>query len=149
MKLLATLLALQCAGIGFLVWQSLGGAPARPTIAMPAAADVAAAVPADDERLRRIVREELAAQLATAAAGAPAPDRAAAVPPAPRDAEKDRLQRERVDRVIEHYRSVGAISEAQMAELQNDIAQLDATSRREMLRKLTRAMNAQEITGRM
>jgi len=54
-----------------------------------------------------------------------------------------------VERQIDHYRSVGAISEMQMMDLQGEIARLDPASQREMLSKLARAMNAQEITGRM
>jgi hypothetical protein len=148
-KLLATLVALQCAGIAFLVYRALGDAPAA---AAPASSFVAqAAAPSsapDEERLRRIIREELAAQLA-AAPVAPATAGAARVATAPRDADKDRAQRERVERQIDHYRSVGAISETQMAELQNDIAQLDPAGQREMLSKLARAINAQEIQARM
>jgi hypothetical protein len=148
MKLLATLVALQCAGIGFLVYQALGDEPGAPPPAAtaPVTADVRP-MPLDEARLRQVVREELAALTATTAA-APGAARFAAAP-APRDAEKDRLQRERVAEQIDRYRSVGAITDAQMNELQNDIAQLDPASRREMLGKLSRAMNAQEIQARM
>jgi len=147
MKLLATLVALQCAGVAFLVYQALGDEPAPPpAAAVPMTADVHP-MPLDEALLRQVVREELAAQLAVTAA--PGATRVAVAPAAPRDPEKDRRQRERVEQQIEHYRSVGNISDAQMIELQNDIALLDPISRREMLSKLTRAMNADEIDGRM
>jgi hypothetical protein len=66
-----------------------------------------------------------------------------------RDPGKDRTQRELVAGQIAHYRSVGRISETEMAGLQQDIAQLDPASRRELLNELTRAMNAKEIKGLM
>lgn len=146
MKLLAALVALQCAGIGFLVYQALGDEPAPLAAAAPVTADVRPML-VDEARLRQVVREELAALTATTAA-APGAARLAAAP-APRDAGKDRLQRERVEQQIDRYRSAGAISDTQMNELQDDIAQLDPASRREMLSRLARAMNAQEIQGRM
>ena len=148
-KLLAMLVALQCAGIAFLVYRALGDAPAAAVFAPAVAAQAAtpAATP-DEARLRQIIREELSAQLAATPAAAGG-TRVALAPAAPRDARKDRLQRERVEQAIDHYRSVGAITDPQMAALQDDIAQLDPDSRREMLSKLSRAMNAQEITGRM
>ena len=147
-KLLGMLVALQCAGIAFLVYRALGDVPAAAVLAPASAAQSAApAAAADEARLRQIIREELSAQLAaTPAAGAA---RVALAPGAPRDAQKDRLQRERVEQQIERYRSAGAITDAQMTALQDDIAQLDPDSRREMLSKLSRAMNAQEIQGRM
>ena len=147
MKLLASLVALQCAGIVFLVYQALGDKRASPPPAAPASLTAGVQpVPLDEARLRQVVREELAA-LTVTAPGATRP--AVALVPAPRDAEKDRLQRERVAEQIDRYRTAGAISDAQMSELQNEIAQLDPASRREMLGKLTRAMNAGEIEGRL
>jgi hypothetical protein len=148
-KLLATLVALQCAGIAFLVYRALGDAPApaTPVPALAAQAAAPASTP-DEERLRQVIREELSAQLAAAPAAAGA-TRVAAAPVAPRDADRDRQQRERVASQIEHYRSVGRISDTEMMDLQGEIALLDPASRREMLGKLSRAMNAQEIQGRM
>ena len=143
------LVGLQCAGIAFLVYQSLSGGPAPaqgPAIPSTATATQVLPAPAmtggpDEERLRQIIREELAALGPAAASGA----RAAA----PRDPARDRAQRERVAEQIDHYRSVGRISENEMAALQHDIAQLDPASRTEMLGALTRAMNAREIQGQM
>jgi hypothetical protein len=51
-------------------------------------------------------------------------------------------QRDAVAQQIEAYRATGTITDAQMLELQADIAQLDAASRRQMLSRLTRALNA-------
>jgi hypothetical protein len=145
------LLLLQCVGIGFLVYKAVdsGGVsaePGAPAAALPSTAPVvqAAALP-DEERLRQIIREELTSQLAAAPAAA-----AGATPAArTRDPEMVRAQRERVDEQIAHYRSVGKITEAQMNDLQRDMALLDPASRKEMLAKLMRAMNAGEIHGFM
>lgn len=148
MRILGILLAVQCAGIAFLVWRSLA-APAAPGVATPAI--VTSSTPAapsagalDEERLRQVIREELAALPAPGAAGAPP---AGAL--VPRDPERDRAQREQVAAQIAHYRSVGRISEAEMQGLQQDIAQLDPAARKEMLAALVRAMNAREIQGQM
>lgn len=140
MRILAVLVALQCAGIAFLVHRSLAAPPA-PGVATPAV--VASSIPApsagalDEERLRQVIREELA-QL-----GAPVSATTAAM--APRDAERDRAQREQVASRIAHYRGVGRMSDAEMLELQGEIARLDPASRREMLATLMRAVNAREI----
>lgn len=152
MRVLGILVALQCAGIAFLVYRSVAGGatPAPgPVIPMAVAGAAAPAGPATaanpgEERLRQIIREELAA---LAASGGPDGRPAAAA--APRDPERDRARREQVAAQIAHYRSVGRISEPEMAALQHDIAQLDPASRTEMLGALTRAMNAREIHGQM
>lgn len=142
MRVLGILLALQCAGIAYLIYRSLA-APPVPGVVAPAAVASSITIPAvgvtDEERLRQIIREELAALPAPGAAGTPA------VAMAPRDAERDRAQREQVAAQITHFRSVGRISEAEMLDLQQDIAKLDPASRREMLATLMRAVNAREI----
>jgi hypothetical protein len=151
MRFLGILVGLQCAGIAFLVWRSLvpDQAPAATqaaTAPVPAgtAWQAAASGAPDEERLRRIIREELAALPVAGATGLPA-----TVAAAPRDAERDRAQREQVAAQIAHYRSVGRMSEAEMLGLQQDIAKLDPASRREMLATLTRAVNAREIQAPM
>ncbi|MGH8441988.1 MAG: hypothetical protein ACRETF_03685, partial [Nevskiaceae bacterium] len=63
--------------------------------------------------------------------------------------ERDRQRREQVAAQIERYRGAGAISPTEMTELEGQIALLDPASRREMLSRLARAMNANEIQGRM
>jgi hypothetical protein len=144
------LIAAQCAGVVFLVFQSLRAPSSTPAPAPSPAAPAATILAdpggplSDEERLRQIIREELAA-LGSVTAPAPAP----ALTAAPRDPGKDRTQRELVAGQIAHYRSVGRISETEMAGLQQDIAQLDPASRRELLNELTRAMNAKEIKGLM
>jgi hypothetical protein len=146
MRVLVILVALQCAGTAFLLWRSLATG-AAPTVAQSAPMPAPAASawppvpsgPTSDERLRQIIREELA-QLGSGGA---------AVPATPRDAEADRAQREQVAGQIAHYRSVGRITEAQMFALQRDIARLDPAGRRDMMAELTRAMNAREIQGLM
>jgi hypothetical protein len=146
MRTLGILLALQCAGIAFLVWRSLAAPPA-PAVAAPATVASSITIPAagatDEERLRQIIREELAALPVPGTVGAPA------IATAPRDAERDRAQREQVAAQITHFRSVGRMSEAEMLGLQQDIAKLDPASRREMLATLTRAVNAREIQAPM
>jgi hypothetical protein len=147
MRILGVLVALQCAGIAFLVYRSLavqptpGAATSAMTSSIPAAASGGAF---DEERLRQVIREELAALPAPGVPGAQP-----AIALAPRDAERDRAQREQVAAQIAHYRSVGHISEAEMQGLQHDIAQLDPVARKEMLAALVRAMNAREIKGQM
>ena len=149
MRLLASLVALQCAGIGFLVYQSLHDAgtaqDAAPAAEAPAGQAALAPLPPEEGRLRQIIREELAAQRAAVESTGTA--RAAAA--APRDAAQDRVQREKVAGQLAHYRSVGRISEAEMLNLQQDIARLDPASRKEMLAQLMRAMNAREIEALM
>jgi hypothetical protein len=137
-------IAAQCAAIAFLVYQSLprAAAPAVAPFAAPAPAPAVNPPQADDQRLRQIIREELAAFGAPGAVPA-------AVGAMPRGIEADRTRREAVAEQIERYRSAGRISETEMARLQNDIAQLDPASRREMLGQLVRAMNAREIQGQL
>jgi hypothetical protein len=143
MRILGVLVALQCAGIAFLVYRSLavqptpGAATSAMTSSIPAAASGGAF---DEERLRQVIREELAA---LPAPGVPGAQPAIALAP------RDRAQREQVAAQIAHYRSVGHISEAEMQGLQHDIAQLDPVARKEMLAALVRAMNAREIKGQM
>ena len=100
----------------------------------------------DEQRLRAIIREELTrlqSQIGTPAAALPA------APARPRDPSADQQRREAVAQQIEAYSAAGAITDAQMQELQADIAQLDDASRKQMLSKLMRALNSGDIKGRL
>jgi Skp family chaperone for outer membrane proteins len=148
MKTLLALSTLQTIGIVILLIHVLGDerAPAAAAhTARPAAVTSSpfASTAADEDRLRMIIREELAAQR-TVQADVTAPQAAAA-----RDETSERLLQERVSQQIEAYRAAGSISDAQMQELQAQIAQLDAASRKRMMSKLIRAMNAGDLKGRL
>ena len=149
MRLLVALSLVQTACIVYLLVTSAASttaaAPAATAAAMPADAyTVTSVAPAlDEQRLRGIIREELAAYAGPAGS-------MAARPPAPvRSAEADARQREQVEAQIAHYRSVGKISDSEMQALQGQIAGLDPATRKEMLARLVRAINAHEIDGQM
>lgn len=110
--------------------------PIAPSTVSPAAPSV------DEERLRAVIREELA-QLHVQR-DAPPP-----VAPLPRNRPVDPQQRAVVEQQIEAYRGVGAITESQMQDLQADIAQLDDPTRKQMMSKLIRALNSGDIKGRL
>lgn len=93
----------------------------------------------DEERLRIIIREELA--LHSARSAAPSAARPA------RDPNLDRLHRDYVDRQLDEYRRMRVISPAQMVDLQREIAQLDPQGRKLAMAKLVRALNSGEIAG--
>ena len=106
---------------------------------------------ADEARLRQIIREEL--RYLTAAIREEAQESAqqgetAALAPV-EDAQAGLYQREFVDQQIEYYRSLGAISDSEMAALEVEIAKLNSSDRQPMLSKLIRAMNAGEIHGKL
>jgi hypothetical protein len=149
MRILTALVLAQCLGVGFLVYRA-AGVPAATTMVPPAS--VATAAPAmpgaapgpgmDELQLRQIIREELAA------AGTPgvSTPRAGTPPVSP---EEMAQRREDVEQKLAQYRSAGRISDAEMSDLQGRIAKLDPASRREMLGRLTRAINAREIEGQL
>jgi hypothetical protein len=144
-KALLVLCTIQTIGIVILLAHVLGDERA-PAAAAPLATNpiaVAASPFADEDRLRVIIREELAAQR-TMQSGGPAPP-----PVAARDEVSNRLLQERVSQQIDAYQAAGAITDAQMQELHVQIAQLDAAGRKRMLSKLIRAMNAGDIKGRL
>lgn len=148
MRLLVFASLLQTACLLFLVGSVLSEKPA--SVPTASAVDVTAAPigkpagePVSEMRLRRIIREELAALdlgNASSAAREPLPSRSPEVA---------HYQRELVSSQIDYYSSVGQITEKQMQELQREIAVLDEAGRREMLSKLTRAMNAGRIKGHL
>ena len=101
----------------------------------------------DEYQLRKIVREELAAQLGALSASN-AQDHSAAIS-GPEDEAKYQYQREMVAQQLNYHTSVGSISDSDMLKLQGEIAKLDAASRKEMLSELTRALNSGELEGRL
>ena len=149
MRILITLSVLQTVAIAALVIHAFGTKPSidpeqRP-LSSPMAQPASDAAPnVGEERLRAIVREELA-RLQSTAQGPASPDAA----PSPRNPAIEADRRESVAQQIEGYRGVGAITDAQMQELQVEIAQLDAAGRKEMMSKLLRALNSGEIKGRL
>ena len=88
-----------------------------------------------EERLRRIVREELAAAMPAA----PTLSVVAKPPPDPIAAAN---QRERIERVLANYQRRGSITSREMQELQQDIAHLNDDDRAQMASSLVRALNA-------
>ena len=66
----------------------------------------------------------------------------------PATAAEQQYQFERVGQQIEYFSSVGHITDTEMGNLQTEIARLDQAGRREMLRKLTQALNSGAIEGR-
>jgi len=100
----------------------------------------------DEERLRQIIREELGAALGEGSGPGQyaAPDNTfASIDPVELEQRRDT-----VDQQLEYYASVGSISDTDMQKLQMDIAKLDEAGRKEMLSKLTHAMNSGRLEGR-
>jgi hypothetical protein len=157
MRTLIALSVLQTIGIAALVVHSFGAkhaagpeqrAPSAsapqisPAKESPTSGDAPSVPSVGEERLRTIVREELARiQAQRNASSSPAAQ--------PRNPSLDVQRREAVEQQIETYRGVGAVTDAQMQELQADIAQLDDASRKQMMSKLIRALNSGEIKGRL
>ncbi len=99
-----------------------------------------------EDRLRVVIREELSAYLAAQAQPNNA-DRQTIVPGSVDPVELD-YRKEQVSQQLDYYTTVGSISDLDMQKLQMDIAKLDDASRKEMLRKLTRALNSGQLDGR-
>ena len=101
----------------------------------------------DDNQLRQIIREELAAQLD----GRPGPDAEtdAFMASNTSDPSEYQYQRELVAQQLEYHTSVGSISDTDMQKLQGEIAKLDAAGRTEMLGRLIRALNSGGLDGRL
>jgi hypothetical protein len=155
-KLLVPLSILQTACLLVLTYKLVAGGKAEVAPSRPEAggAVVPTVIPdrgrdrgLDEERLRRIIREELDDH--GAAIGAPATAPEPPKSPPPRDEAADRQQKELVERQLAYYKSVGVIQDDEMASLQTAIAKLNEADRREMMSKLMRALNAREITGRL
>lgn len=148
MKLLVVLSALQTAAIVFLLLT----APSRlqDAVATPAAAPVE--LTGQEERFRRIVREELAArdaQMPRATGDARSDATAQTRTLDPIAAADQRAQLDLVTGQLEHYKRQGYMSPIEMQNYQADIARLDPASRKQMLSNLVRAMNAGEIRGEL
>jgi hypothetical protein len=151
MKTLMTLSVLQTIGIAALVAHVFRdeqpAAEVGPATAPKAAVASDAAPIVDEEWLRRIIREELAQQHDRPAtehntpAGRPTPPRAATA--------ADLQRRDNISQRIDAYAATGAITDAQMMELQADIARLDPANRRQMMSKLVRSMNSGDLKGRL
>jgi hypothetical protein len=102
---------------------------------------------ADEQQLRRIIREELAAQLTTNAASV-IPQGTDSDSPAARSREADNSrQLASVSEQLDQYILAGSISPAEMAVLQIEMGKLDKTGQHEMLKKLMRAMNSGALAG--
>jgi hypothetical protein len=153
MRTLTILSVLQTVGIAALVVHAFGtkqptapeqrppSSSARPLSSASLAPASGAASSVGEERLRAIVREELARLQSGNASSS--------VEAQPRNPSVDGQQREAVAQQIEGYRGAGTITDAQMQELQTNIAQLDEASRKQMMSKLIRALNSGEIKGRL
>jgi len=102
---------------------------------------------ADEDRLRQIIREELAAQ----PGGGFAPTNQANVVAAsnPTDPAENQRRRELVTQQLEYFSSVGSISNTDMQILQGEIAKLDNAGRKEMLGRITQALNSGQLEGRL
>ena len=151
MKTLLALSLLQTIGIVVLVVHAFRIEPdvasgARPPNSPAAEFSPGSAPAVAEERLRIIVREELARKHDRPVA---AGDVVPAMPAPRRDPAADQRRREAIAQQIEAYSAMGTITDVQMLELQSEIAQLDEASRREMMSKLVRALNSGDIKGRM
>ncbi len=121
--------------------------PAQATITRPMlvpATDITGVL--DEQKLRKIVREELRAQLDELAISAPQNSNET-VPETVSTAEYQ-FRLEEVSQNLDYYLEQGRISDADMIRLQTEIAQLDAKGRRQMLSQLARAISSGELEGR-
>ena len=101
----------------------------------------------DYDQLRQIIREELRAQLDGRSGSDKKMD--AVIASDSTDTAENQYQRELVAQQLLYHTSVGSISNVDMQKLQGEIAKLDAASQKEMLGKLTRALNSGELDGRL
>lgn len=100
----------------------------------------------DEARLRQIIREELRAQPASDAYSDQRVVGAGTLDPG--IVPENRFQLDRVSQKIDYFSSIGHISKDEMGDLEMEIAKLDPAGRRDMLRKLTQALNSGAIEGR-
>ena len=99
----------------------------------------------DEEQLRRIIREELAAQLTTNSASG-SPQGSEGPSGSSREGDSSR-QLASVSQQLDQYILAGRVSESEMAALQIEMGKLDKSGQREMLKKLTRAINSGALAG--
>jgi hypothetical protein len=146
-KTLITLSVLQTIGIAALVMHAFREErPVAPEVRPSSAAQ--STIGFDEQHLRAIIREELTRLPGQSGLSADAPP-PVATPARSRDPIADQHRRETIAQQIDAYRSAGAITDAQMQELQADIAQLDDASRKQMMTRLMRALNSGDIKGRL
>lgn len=120
----------------------------QPMPQLPRSSPVVTASPGglDEQRLRTIVREELsvlAANAATPAATVPATNM-----PAADDPEYIR-RRDELRQSLDYYFTVGHISDAEMIDLQMQIAGMRPEDQHAMLKLLVSGLNAGAIDGRL
>jgi hypothetical protein len=101
----------------------------------------------DENRIREIIREELAVQLDGLSVAAADAEKSAA-DGAYTGAEYE-YRRESVAQSVDYYVSAGRITEFEMADLQQQIAGLKPEDRQAMFRQLVRAMNTGALDGRL
>jgi hypothetical protein len=101
---------------------------------------------ADEETLRRIIREELSARLATSPGSADTSGSAAA--PDPSHSADNSRQLAAVSEQLDQHIAAGSISDADMAALQMEIGKLDKNGQRHVLSKLMKALNSGALQGR-
>ena len=101
----------------------------------------------NEDQLRQIIREELAAQLDSSFGPAEQMDEVFASNST--DKAENQYQRELVAQQLNYHTSVGSISDTDMLMLQGEIAKLDEAGRKEMLSGLTRALNSGQLEGRL
>jgi hypothetical protein len=99
----------------------------------------------DEQKLRKIVREELRAQLDELAISAPRNSNETVIETVSAADYQYRL--EEVSQNLDYYLEQGQISDTDMIRLQTEIAQLDAKGRKQMLSLLTQALNSGELDG--
>ncbi len=101
----------------------------------------------DENQLRQIIREELSAHLDSQPGPGNQEESATAL--SSTDTAEYQRRRELVAEQLVYFSSVGSISDTDMQKLQGEIAKLDEASQKEMLGKLTRALNSGELEGRL
>lgn len=142
--LLIIVALLQAAIVALLLYLLAGGEhPAAPApVATPI---IAGPAEVDEDRIRRIIRDELAHVRAIPIA--PSPTLQAAAEPHYRDITVDRQRREAVERQLAYFRSLNQVPAVEMERLTADIARLAPADRSAALAELARAINAGEIRG--
>lgn len=100
-----------------------------------------------EDELRRIIREELAAYHAgiTTARTPNNPGNDAGRPGAPPGSREF----EQIDQRVDEYIRAGAISDAEMAALHEELGRLDPAARHQLLGKIVRAINSGALKGNL
>ena len=101
----------------------------------------------DDDRLRQIIREELAVALEDVRVASGTIDTNQAAPPQSGPAYERR--RDAVAQSVDYYVSVGQINEQEMSRLQQQIAELNPEDRQTMIAAIVRAMNSGRLDGQL